>query len=214
MADLQITTDVLLSLLSHELRAPLGVVRGYLRMLEQGGGLDERQAKAVAGGTAGGDRLAALLDQASLLGRLVRAEVGGERRAMDVAALLERARAIAMLPSDPVVGVSVPAPAAGTVPVVEPLVSGSLAALVTAVARAQAHDTTITITAARHDDRTRFRVVLAGAEEPDRVPPDYRRGGQGLDLVLAGAVAAAHDGTLMQLMNGDTLAGFELEILG
>ncbi|MGE0042630.1 MAG: histidine kinase dimerization/phospho-acceptor domain-containing protein [Vicinamibacterales bacterium] len=208
-----IPADVLLSLLSHELRAPLGVVRGYLRLLEQAGGLDERQAKAVAGGAAGGDRLAEVLDQASELGRLMRDELRLDRDAVAVDALLGDAAAAAVLPSDPVVTLDVrPAPRL-SVSVDRPRLARALGTLVTALARAQAAAVAIRLAAeGTPAGTTRITVTLPTTREPAARPVDYGRAGQGLALAFAGTLVAAHGGTLEQLDESGTLAGFRMEL--
>lgn len=203
--------DVALSLLAHELRAPLGVVRGYLRLLDQGGGLDERQQKAVDGGSAGGDRMAALLDQASELARLLRGETIVEGRPVDVASLLEAAAAAAVLPSDPPVSLDITAPLGLAISGDPIRLVRALGAIITALARTSATPTTIELSAAAHAeplDRISVRVAPPGSAGADAVEPNYGRGGQGLELVLAGAVIDAHDGRLEELQRDQRLHGF------
>ena len=58
----------LLSLISHELRGPLGVIRGYLRLLEQTGPeLSDSHRQAVTAALKASDRAAELLTQTSML---------------------------------------------------------------------------------------------------------------------------------------------------
>ena len=65
----------ILSLLSHELRGPLGVIRGYLRLLEQAGPeLSDSHRQAVTAALKASDRAAELLDKASMLAQLQRQE--------------------------------------------------------------------------------------------------------------------------------------------
>jgi signal transduction histidine kinase len=210
-----IPADVLLALLSHELRAPLGVVRGYLRLLEQGGGLDERQAKAVAGGAAGGDRLAEILDQASELGRLLRGELRLDRGTIAVDALLGEAAAASALPDDPVVTLDVRAAPGLSVPADGPRLARAIGALVTALARTQAHAVAIRLAAEpAASARVRVTVDVPSSRDPAVIPVDYSRAGQGLALAVAGTVIAAHDGTLEQLDESGRLAGFRVGLEG
>ena len=52
----------LLSLAAHELRGPTGVVRGYLRLLEQDATLGERPRRLMLEISRATDRMAAILD--------------------------------------------------------------------------------------------------------------------------------------------------------
>src|SRR5687767_11550287 len=90
-----------LSLLSHELRGPLGVIRGYLRLLDQTPDLADAQARqAVTATLQASDRLAEILDQASLLAHLERGDLKIERRRVALADLLEAARQAVALPAN------------------------------------------------------------------------------------------------------------------
>ncbi len=78
----------LLSLLSHELRSPLGVIRGYLRLLDDpSGSLTAQQRQAVAAAIRAADQAAHLLGQASFLAQLRRGETQWNPSTVDVKAL-------------------------------------------------------------------------------------------------------------------------------
>jgi signal transduction histidine kinase len=89
-----------LSLLSHELRGPLGVIRGYLRMLSQSGPeLSDRSRETVAAALRAADRLAEILDEASLLAHFQVGKVSLEPRKTSVASVVQAALQAATLPA-------------------------------------------------------------------------------------------------------------------
>jgi signal transduction histidine kinase len=79
-----------MSLAVHELRTPVTVVSGYLRMLlrEQGGPLSEKQRKMLEEAERSCARIGALVAEMSELGKLEGGEVALGRQEFDVAALL------------------------------------------------------------------------------------------------------------------------------
>src|SRR5688572_29725877 len=94
----------LLSLLSHELRGPLGVVRGYLKLLEQRGTeLSEQHLRAITAALRATDRAAAVLDQASKLAQLNRDETRIELTRVSLDLILDDAVRKVTLPEDPVI---------------------------------------------------------------------------------------------------------------
>ena len=80
----------LLSLAVHELRTPVTVVAGYLRMLlrEQGGPLNDRQRKMLDEAERSCGRLAALVAEMSDLGKLESGAASLAQQDVDVAGLL------------------------------------------------------------------------------------------------------------------------------
>jgi two-component system, cell cycle sensor histidine kinase PleC len=79
-----------MSLAAHELRTPLSVVGGYLRMLlrEQGGPLSEKQRKMLEEAERSCARMAVLVSEMSDLGKLESGQLEIERRPLDLAALV------------------------------------------------------------------------------------------------------------------------------
>jgi two-component system cell cycle sensor histidine kinase PleC len=79
-----------MSLAVHELRTPVTVVSGYLRMLlrEQGGPLTEKQRKMLEEADRSCARLGALVAEMSELGKLEGRELALSRQEFDLAALL------------------------------------------------------------------------------------------------------------------------------
>ena len=64
------TLAALLSLASQELRQPTGVVRGYLRVLDQDPTINQRVRKIIGEATSAADRLVELLDEIGELAKL------------------------------------------------------------------------------------------------------------------------------------------------
>ena len=79
----------LLSLIAHELRTPLSVTSGYVKMLasERPGPLTEAQKHALGGAGRSCAHLTTVATDLSLLGRLERGEVSPQPAAIDLAAL-------------------------------------------------------------------------------------------------------------------------------
>lgn len=78
-----------MSLAVHELRTPVTVVAGYLRMLlrEQGGPLSEKQRKMLEEADRSCGRLSALVAEMSELGKLEAGQIALSRQAVDLHAL-------------------------------------------------------------------------------------------------------------------------------
>ena len=81
----------LLSLIAHELRTPLSVTSGYLKMLasERPGPLTDSQKHAVGGAGRSCELLATVAADISLLGRLERGEIAPQTVPIDIAHLIE-----------------------------------------------------------------------------------------------------------------------------
>src|SRR5687768_9752077 len=78
------------SLAVHELRTPVTVVAGYLRMLlrEQGGPLNEKQKKMLEEADRSCGRIGSLVAEMSEFGRLEAGEIAFARQEFDLAALV------------------------------------------------------------------------------------------------------------------------------
>jgi signal transduction histidine kinase len=79
-----------MSLAAHELRTPLAVVAGYIRMLlrEQGGPLSEKQRKMLEEADRSCTRMGALVSEISDLGKLESGQMALQQQSFDLAALL------------------------------------------------------------------------------------------------------------------------------
>ena len=108
MADAALSA--LLSLASHELRGPAGVIRAYLRMLEQDATLGERPRRVVGDTTRAADRLVTLIDEISELARLTDEALRPALRSMSLRSILNQAVQAVKLPPGYEVELDVVAP--------------------------------------------------------------------------------------------------------
>jgi K+-sensing histidine kinase KdpD len=201
-----------LSLLSHELRGPLGVVRGYLRLLTQSAPeLSDRSKEAVAAALRASDRLAEVLDEASLLAHLKTGKVALELKETTLSGLVHGAIRAASLPAGFNVTVA-PIPDL-RVNADEARLTTALSTFITVVARSQPSsrelsiDTHETGSAAKQEVQLVLRhssPAFASAVESDVNPG---RGGYGLALPIAITVLSGHGGSARELRDDDRLAG-------
>jgi len=199
-----------LSAASHELRGPLGVARGYLRLLVQGGQLDPRAAKAVQEATRATDRMADLLDELSVYARWARGDARLMRGPVPLHDVLTRAVAASHLPSSPAVTATLDVPADVNVEADRDQLSAACAHLISALARAQVGDTELTLRARTLDGHVEMRISpaagLDGAEEG--AEPMLERSGLGLGVALADLLIRLHGATLRERRQGSTWTGY------
>jgi signal transduction histidine kinase len=202
-----------LSLLSHELRGPLGVIRGYLRLLDQtGADLSAEHRQVVAAALKASDRAADLLTQTSMLAQLQREETPFAFRPLELQDLLTTAVAGVHVPGEPSVHIEIGDVPAARVSADRPLLQGALTTLIAAVVRAQVRETTLRIVL---DDHPRggaggVSIRIAADTSPDtptEVALDITRGGLGLELPIAQHLIAAHGGELGELRCRQRYAG-------
>jgi len=204
----------LLSLISHEVRAPLGVMRGYLRLLEQQGhDLSEPHRHAVMAALKASDRAADILAQVSALARLQRNEAAAALKPTPIEPLLRAAVHAVAMPPEPIVTVHVGTTPAVTIAADGELLRVAIAGLTSAVVRAQAADCRVFLLtkSETRDDRPGVTLTIATTETESAtahdVPLDIMRGGLGLDLPIAAFVIAAHHGLVFERHEGDRFAG-------
>lgn len=200
-----------LSATSHELRGPLGVARGYLRLLTLNPSLDERAAKVVADASRATDRMAELLDELSEYARWVRGEQTLARVDTSLRDVLVAAASAASLPTTPQLRLEVDALVEPTACVDSARLSRAWAALITASARAQTQDATL-ILALRPTDagHAALRIVphhLLDAATVEK-PPVLERAGAGLAIAQASLLIERHGGLLAERWVGDVWAGY------
>lgn len=195
----------LLSLISHEVRGPFGVMRGYLRLLDQqGADLPEAHRRAIAAALRAGDRAMGLLTQVSELARLQRGELVPTFTVTDLEPLLQEAVRAVVLPAAPVVTVHVGDTPAVAIMADAGLLRSAFTGLITAVVRAQPADARVFLLA-HEDTRNEERGVAVTITSMEAVsadhleqPLDVARGGLGLDLPIAAFIIEAHRGQLTE----------------
>lgn len=210
-ADVGANLPRVLSLSVHELRTPVTVVAGYLRMLLRGHGgpLTDTQRKMIEEADRSCGRIAALVAEMSELGKLEAGELGLPRATFDLAEVAAEAAA-GMDDLDR--GVRVEPRASGRL-----TVTGDRARTLTAV-RALVHAAVRervepgVIVAACTGDDTRGVVaigdharVAGAAGVPGTASADFDewRGGMGLSLPVARRVIEAAGGSLWTVGDGD-----------
>lgn len=208
MADPALPT--LLSLASHELRGPTGVVRGYLRLLEQDGTLGERPRRVVTEMTRATDRLATLLNELSELAQLKDGRLKLTLRSMSLRSVLNQAVQAVALPDGVHADFDVLAPADVRMRVDEARLRGVFCTLILTLARAQSGSTSIDLRLVK--GRASAQVVVQprslGRGTLEVRPVDLARGGIGLQLPIADAVVHAHGGRLRERWLAGKWAGF------
>ena len=202
----------LLSLTSHELRSPLGVIRGYLKLLEkQEGGLTEQQKQVIAASLRASDRMAELLAEVSTFAHLHCGDTTLDRRPTSVASLVDT---IVVRQATLAIGRTVEK---GDVPeamllIDVPLVSAALATLAAAVAAARPRDPVLTLGGRLTDQSgvAAVRLDVSGAPlagDITEVALNMLRGGLGLRLPFAVAIVEAHHGGIAELHTDGRLSG-------
>jgi signal transduction histidine kinase len=203
----------ILSLLSHELRSPLGVIRGYLGLLNQSGDtLSILHRDAVKAALRASDRAAEILTQASTLAQLQRSRDSIRLEPVAVDALFASAIEAVQRPAGRAVQIERGPIPPGLIRADAARLRDALTAIAAAVVRAQTRSDRILVTADLHERHNlpgvTLRIVSAAAGSSlTEAPVDLSRGGLGLDLPIADFVIAAHGGHLTELRDGDRAAG-------
>jgi len=200
-----------MSLAVHELRTPVTVVGGYLRMLlrEQAGPLTDRQRKMLEEAERSCGRLGALVSEMSELGKLEAGDLTLARQDVDVTALLAELASGMHEGEDRGVrlelrGADHPVPVTGD----QTRLSAALKALMLAALRERGEPGAIIVecSTAAGTDGQRYAMVAIGDEaalplliaSANGTTPafDVWRGGLGLALPVARRVIEDHGGSL------------------
>ena len=205
---------ILLSLASHELRGPTGVVRGYLRLLEQDATLGDRPRRVMTEMTRATDRLAALLDQLNELAHLKDGRIKLSLRSMSLRSVLNQAVQAVELPDNFETDLDVVAPTDIRMRVDEARLRAVFSTLVVTFARAQSGSANIDLRLSK--SRTSVQVVVQprtlGRGTVVEQPVDFKRGGTGMQLPIADAVVHAHGGRLRERWVAGRWAGFVVRL--
>lgn len=200
----------LLSAVSHELRGPLGVARGYLRLLEPRVAGDAAAQRSVEQAAAAATRMAELLEELSEYARWVRGESTLTLEPMRLRELLTIAADLAAARVPAEVRVLVDAPADLTVEVDAARLAPATAALAAALARSQTSAAAIALAS---DGASFIRIAHPGVpgERTDR-PAAIERAGAGLTIALAEILIARHGWRLVEHWVGNNWVGYELKL--
>ena len=212
-----------LSLAVHELRTPVTVVSGYLRMLlrEQAGPISEKQRKMLEEAERSCVRISALVSEMSDLGKLESGDLAVARQPFDFARLVVELASGMHEGHDR--GVTLEVRGAG-----EPLevvgdrarLGAAIGALLHATLRERGDAGVVVAHCARSDAGGNWAVLAVGGES-DVAPLlaaqnasgfDEWRGGLGLALPVARRVVAAHGGTMWSASGERPRAGSAMRI--
>lgn len=205
----------LLTLLGHELRAPAGVIGGYLTMLERHP-LTPEQERALDGARRAQHTLIDVLDDVRRLVDVWRDDGPAVRR-LPLVVILERTVArCAELDVD--LDVSIPPDADFSVAANDDLLVQSLAAIATAVAREHGAPVVCDVTREQPASARAFALLAFLPRDrplpadPTRVEFHHLRPGLGLRLVVALEHVRRAGGDAHDLVSGDRPAGVELRL--
>jgi signal transduction histidine kinase len=200
----------LLSLTSHELRNPTGVVRGYLRTLDQDPTLSQRARKVIGEATLAADRMVALLDEIGELARLHDKAVPLMLKSLSVRSVLNQAVQAVELPASHDVELDVVAPVDVRRRLDESRMRTVFCTLIAVLARAQTGAATIDLRLTRTKSSAYVwvtpRTLLRGKIIDQ--PIDVTRSGFGMVLPIAEAIVQAHNGKLRERWVAGRWSGF------
>lgn len=212
-----------MSLAVHELRTPVTVVAGYLRMLlrEQGGPLSERQRKMLEEAERSCGRLGAIVAEMSDLGKLESGDVTLSRQPFDLAELLAELASRMQEGSDRGVRLEVRG-ANRRIDIVgdRTRLGAALGALLHAALRERGEPGVVVAECSTTAGSSPAVIVAIGdeatvrelASATERAPFDEWRGGLGLALPVARRVVEAHGGTLWSAAGDRARTGSALRI--
>ena len=212
-----------MSLAVHELRTPVTVVAGYLRMLlrEQGGPISDKQRKMLEEAERSCGRLGALVAEMSDLGKLESGDVKLAEQSFDFAELLAELASRMHEGSDRGVrlelrGADRPIEVVGD----RSRLGAALAALLHASLRERGEPGVVVAECSTTAGSSPDVLVAIGDENTvrelatgtDQAPFDEWRGGQGLALPVARRVVEAHGGRVWSATGDRPRAGSALRI--
>ena len=208
------TLAALLSLTSQELRQPTGVVRGYLRILDQDPTITSRVRKISGEATSAADRLVELLDEIGELAKLKDDSIRLNLKAMSLRSVMNQAVQAVVLPASHDVELDVVAPVDVRMRVDEARLRAAVGTLIYVLARAQTGATTIDLRLIRTKVSSSILVTprtLGRGKIVDQ-PLDLTRAGNGLLLPIADAIIQAHGGRLRERWLAGRWSGFVVKL--
>ena len=208
------TIAALLSLASQELRQPTGVVRGYLRTLDQDPMLTQRVRKISGEAILAADRLVELLDEIGELAKLKEDSVRLNLKAMSLRSVMNQAVQAVVLPASHDVELDVVAPVDVRMRVDEGRLRTAVGTLIYVLARAQTGAATIDLRLVKTKVSSSIVVTprtLGRGKIVDQ-PIDLMRGGNGLLLPIADAIIQAHGGKLRERWVAGRWSGFVVKL--
>lgn len=208
------TLAALLSLASHELRQPTGVVRGYLRVLDQDPTINQRVRKISGEATRAADRIVELLDEIGELAKLKEASVRLNLKSMSLRSVMNQAVQAVVLPASHDVELDVVAPVDVRMRVDESRLRTAVCTLIYVLARAQTGAATIDLRLVKTPVSSSIVVTprtLGRGKIVDQ-PLDLTRGGSGLLLPIADAIIQAHGGKLRERWVAGRWSGFVVKL--
>jgi len=210
-----VVPHAVLSTLSHELRGPLGVARGHLRLLEQAEALVPRAAKAVTDAGRALDRMAILLDEVSRYAQWAGGEPRISRQPASLHDLLTQAAARAVSATGArALTAEVQSSSDVAAEVDVPRLAEACASLVIAVARAHPEGAAVGlgVSAPRRGAALRIEPLPVAGGRAESRPPNLGRGGMGLAVPLADLVIRAHGGTLAERWREGAWRGYVVRL--
>jgi len=208
------TLPALLSLASHELRGPTGVIRGSLRLLEQDAALGERPRRVMAQMTRATDRLAALLDELNALAHLKDGGLKLTLKRTSLRSVMNQAVQAVELPDHVETDLDVVASADVRLRLDEARLRTAICTLIATLARVQSGASSFDLRLLK--GRAGVQIVVQprtlGRGTVEERPVDFSRGGMGLQLPIADAVVLAHGGRLRERWLAGKFAGFVVKL--
>lgn len=208
------TLPALLSLASHELRGPTGVLRGYLRLLDQDATIGVRPRRVMTEMARAADRLAALLDELSELAQLKDGRIKLTLRSVSLRSVLNQAVQAVELPDNQEGDLDVVVPSDVRMRADEARLRAVFCTLIVTLARAQTSSMSFDLRLER--GRRSAHVVVQprtlGHGTVVEQPVDFSRGGTGLQLPIAAAIVQAHGGRLRERWVGGRWVGFVVKL--
>jgi hypothetical protein len=187
---------------SHELRGPLGVARGYLRLLETQLNDDAQAQKSISLACRATDQMTLLLDEVSRYARLARGEARLQPTVTLLAPIIQAAIPKMTLPADPQVDVVSEIPPSVTVWADPSATAEFCAAMGTALARAAVEGGTLVFGCREPSHREHVDITLrpsdATGPQAEMRAPRLDRSGMGLSLALAELNLRLLGGTLTE----------------